>query len=255
MMVSVRDIYKFLDSFAPFSSADSWDNSGILIGSQDSVSDTVLITLDVTDSAIDKAVELGAKIIISHHPVIFHPLSSVSSDSVVAKALLNGISVISSHTCLDYASGGINDVLADTLSLSNIRGFDYDLSPLPLGRIGFLPSPMPKSDFIEFVKDRLSCPFVRAAGSVDSVFSVAVSGGSLASSPLKAVSLGADALISGDIKHDVFSSLPSSGILLIDAGHFYTENVIVPHLASKLSSAFPFAHFFPFVSDAPFSFL
>ena len=253
-MISALDIYNFLDSFAPFSSADSWDNCGILVGSPNTLSEKILVTLDASSDALDTAVSIGAKIILSHHPVIFHPLKSINENSVVARAIRAGITIICAHTNLDYAVGGVNDALAGALDLTDIRPFDYSLSPLPLGRIGKLRTPLSPAEFISFVKEKLSCPTLRVAGSVPEINTVAVSGGSLASSPLKAVSLGADALISGDIKHDVFSSLPPSDILLIDAGHFYTENVVIAPLSKKLADAFPSASFFPFAAPAPFSF-
>lgn len=120
-MIKVRDFYDAIDSFAPFSTAESWDNSGLLIGDGELPVARALLVLDLTAPVLEEAVKLGADLIITHHPAIFKPLSQITGGSVIYRAVKAGISVISAHTNLDLAVGGVNDALAARLGLSALR--------------------------------------------------------------------------------------------------------------------------------------
>ena len=121
-MEKISNIYNFLKEKAPLELCESWDNSGMLINTN-SETDKVLLTLDVIDEVINEAIEKSCQLIISHHPIIFKPLKTLSSNDVVFKLIQNNISVISMHTNLDATENGVNDVLAQTLGLKNIEIF------------------------------------------------------------------------------------------------------------------------------------
>ena len=116
-MVSAKEIYDYIDGFAPFDTQMSYDNSGLLVGDFNTRSRKVVLALDADKQVIDEAVGLGAKIIVTHHPVIFNPLRSVMFDSVPYAAAKNDITIISAHTNLDIACGGVNDCLAKAVGV------------------------------------------------------------------------------------------------------------------------------------------
>ena len=110
--MTVKDIYDFLDSIAPFDTAEEWDNCGLSVGSFDKKAEKIYIALDVTEDVLEDALSFGADLVITHHPLIFNPVSQITSDSLVYKAVASGMSFVASHTCLDKAAGGVNDCLA-----------------------------------------------------------------------------------------------------------------------------------------------
>ncbi|MCK9328540.1 MAG: Nif3-like dinuclear metal center hexameric protein [Candidatus Cloacimonetes bacterium] len=140
-MLKVRDFYKKINDFAPFNSSYSWDNTGLLVGDMDQNVSTILISLDVTDAIVDYAISENVDLIISHHPIIFQALKSVTQKKIL-KIIANNISVICAHTNLDIAKNGLNYVLARTLDLHNIKTLSlsseisqYQISVyVPLGR-------------------------------------------------------------------------------------------------------------------------
>ena len=119
--MTVNDIYSFLNEFAPFDTACDFDNAGLLIGAKDAEVDKCIIALDCTEAVVDEAIQKGAQLIITHHPVIFSGLKSVLADSLVYRLIENNISVISAHTNLDIADGGVNDCLAKALGLKDVK--------------------------------------------------------------------------------------------------------------------------------------
>lgn len=231
----VYDIYDFLDEKYDFSSALSYDNVGLLVGDGRDTVRGILVCLDLTDEAISEAVKIGANLIVTHHPVIFDPLKSVTEQSLVYRLIRNGISVISAHTNLDQADGGVNDALAESLGLSNVEkiadseGFLY--------RIGEFEEPLSSDELAKLVGEKLSVP-VKYVGNSSFIKRVAVCGGSGGSMLSDVLLSGADAFVTADVKHNVFMEAHSSGITLIDAGHFNTENVVVDILGKELIKAF-----------------
>ena len=120
------------------------DPIGLHIGRKSDTFERALVTLDVTPSAIEKAIDLGAKAIIAHHPPIYHSLKNLAGDSfetqVVRSAVSAGIALIAAHTNWDAAEGGVNDTLVDLLSLSNVESFGNDLPAQELKLSVFVPA-------------------------------------------------------------------------------------------------------------------
>lgn len=234
--MKVIDIYNFLDSIAPFNTALPFDNAGLLVGEDQKEVKKIGVVLDVTPEALDFAQKHDIDLIVSHHPVIFHPLKALTADSVQYKLAAGGVSVISAHTNLDAAVGGVNDALCETLEL-------HDVSPLadpqtegfpPMGRKGRLDRQMSCEDFAKLVSQKL-CTKAKTVISHKKIQTVAVCGGAGEDFILPAVKSGADALVTADIKHHNLLLAKSLGLCLIDAGHFETENVVVPRLAKRIS--------------------
>ena len=237
-MSNVKNVYDYIDALAPFKSAEEWDNSGLLIGSPTTKVERALIALDVTDEVIDEAIELKATLIITHHPVIFKPFKNIEESDLIYRLIANNIAVISAHTNLDIAKSGVNFTLADVLELSNISTFEPVGDNLSLGRIGKLKRDYTPLEFARQVKTNLKCLGLRYVDGGKPIRTVAVCGGSGGELFISAMQKGADCLVTGDVKHHIFLEAKRLGFTIIDAGHFYTENVIINKLAELVSAKF-----------------
>ncbi|MBE6761336.1 MAG: Nif3-like dinuclear metal center hexameric protein [Ruminococcaceae bacterium] len=231
--MKVSDIYGIINQIAPYELALSFDNVGILLGNPEAKVNKAIVCLDCTPNAVKKAIKENAELIITHHPIIFEPLKSVvkSDGNVVYDCLVNGISVISMHTNLDVAIGGVNDQLAKALKLENIQtvtddeGFSF--------RKGELKENMSADALAEYVKASLGGN-VRYTDGGKNIKTVAVCGGSGGSELIFAMN-SADAFVTADVKHKIFIEANAKGFTLLDAGHFHTENVIVNPLTELLN--------------------
>ena len=242
--MKVKDIFEIINSFAPVESALSFDNAGILVGDPSGEVKTALVCLDCTPAAVKKAKNEGAELIITHHPVIFSPLKKVVAEkgNVVYDCIKNGIAVISMHTNLDTAKGGVNDCLARALNLKNISPIT-DEEEFSF-RKGELEKEMSAEGLARYVKSILG-GVIRFTDGGTPVKSVAVCGGSGAGS-LNIAMENADAFITADIKHNVFIEAAARGYTLLDAGHFHTENVVVEPLSKWLFEKSKTVKFIPF---------
>ena len=348
-MTTIGAIYSFLDGFAPIARQMSWDNSGLLVGSPEDEVGRVVLALDATGPVVEEAAQKGAQLILSHHPVIFHPLKKVERGTPVYEAIRLGVGILCAHTNLDLAEGGVNDALAEMLSLQKLQPFEidsqenyvkivvftpeaeagkvakamgdagagaldayshcsfsaggvgaflplegasphigqvgrleqveetrvemilprgkipavvaamkathpyevpaYDLfedqavrETISLGRIGELETAFSPREFAQFVKERLQGG-VRLVEGNRPVKRVAVCGGSGGDLVELAARLGADALVTGDVKHDQLLTAQSLGLTLVDGGHYATEAPVLTKLQEKLQEAFPGVEF------------
>jgi len=83
-MTTVRDVFGYIDSFAPFGAAEKWDNVGLLLGDENAAVTGIVAALDLTADILNEAASLGANLVVTHHPVIFDPLKRLESGSVVS---------------------------------------------------------------------------------------------------------------------------------------------------------------------------
>lgn len=247
-MATVREIYDYLDGLAPFHLQMSFDNSGLLIGRGEQGVAKILVALDITEEVIEEAVQLKAELIISHHPIIFHPAKEITDTSPLGRKLLalieNRIAAICAHTNLDAVKGGVNDVLAHSLGLTNIallhqEGLDSNGAPYGIGRTGEITEEMSCAQFATFVKERLGANGVRYVDGGKPVHRVAVGGGSCSSMMGEVLAMGCDTFVTSDVKYDSFLDAKAQGLNLIDAGHFPTENIVCPVVAQWLKIGFP----------------
>lgn len=232
-------IFDFLCGHFPLELAAQYDNPGFLVGDKNAEISKALITLDCDFTAIKKARENGCELIITHHPVIFSPIKNVLSDSVVYELIRNEISVISMHTNLDAAAGGVNDRLCEKIGLENVECTGaQDGFPL---RMGTCPE-MSADSFAELLKKRLGggVKYAKCDKPIKKVLVCSGSGGEFLSD---AVRLGCDALVTGDVKHNFFIDAGNLALSLFDAGHFATEDVIIDPLANLLRNEFPSLQF------------
>jgi GTP cyclohydrolase I len=245
MFPKLKEVLAVLDSLAPFSLAEPWDNPGLQVGSSAREIKKIFIALDPTLEMIRQARQVEAQLFLTHHPLIFKPLSSLDVDTypgnVIFEALSGGISVVALHTNLDSAKGGINDILARLLDLRNIRV----LAPASvaadagLGRIGDLTKPVTLSELADRVKSLLGTEHLRLVGEAGkTISSVAVLGGSGGGMLSHAVKAGADLFLTGDINHHHALEARSLDLALMDAGHFLTEKAALNLFAKGLAEAF-----------------
>ncbi len=242
-MVRCQAVIDAMNRIAPKKLAEEWDNPGLLVGNPRQEIERVLLCLDVSDVVIEQAVKIHAGLIISHHPMIFRPMKAIRTDLPtgrrIEKLLRNGISVFAAHTNLDCAWGGVNDVLAEQIGLTDIVPFERSEEGeegMPsLGRMGILPESMTARAFAEKIRDCLPTSYVRLteAGS-HPVRKVALCSGSGAEFIAKAAFLGADAYVTGDVRYHDAQRAVEEGIHVIDAGHFGTEFPVVHALKERL---------------------
>lgn len=240
MTATVGDIYAEIDSFAPFDTAMDFDNVGLLVGSPDTRVANVLLSLDITPDVVLEAAEQGTELIVSHHPVIFDPLRRIVPDSAPYLLARHGIAAICAHTNLDLAPGGVNTCLARRLGLENIRAIrEYGAARLPEGLLGELDRAYPPEKFASFVKRSLCCGGLKYTHGNRPVHTVGLCSGAGADLLFDAAALGADAFVTADTKHHQLLAAVQVGITLVDAGHFSTEDVVIPPLLERLRLRFP----------------
>lgn len=236
-MARVSDFYTFLDTISPFSTQEKWDNSGILIGDELQEVTRAAVVLDITNEAIQYAAQVGAELIISHHPVIFKAQRSFLKGSPAFNLAANSISAICSHTCLDSAIDGVNDVLAQLLGIQDVEILPCEQAASTV-RAGVLPEPINCDELAIKIKEILggNVKYCTNARAIESVALCSGAGAEFASDIIKA---GIDAFITSDASHHDFLDCQQAGLALFDAGHFETENPIIPVLANKLRCEFP----------------
>ena len=233
--VYTKDIYNYIDSFAPFSSQESWDNSGLLVGSFFNEVKKVLIALDISAYEIEKAKEINAQLIVSHHPVIFTAQKTFLDTSVVFEAARAGISLLCAHTNLDKATGGVNDTLCEKI------GLKYEKMPPEIAEgflnVGTTDREYTSQEYAKHLSEKLGAA-VRYSSCADAIRKVAVCSGSGADFFSCAKELGCDALVTGDASYHDFLDAKHSGIAIFAAGHFETEVIIAEKLQKMLSEKF-----------------
>ena len=245
-MVYVSDILNFVETLAPRSMKMDWDNVGLLCGSRSTPVTRVLVALDPFEHVCQEAADWGAQVIVTHHPLIFRPLPNITDETTIGRGIRTlirqDISAINAHTNLDQAPGGVNDVLAGKLGLTNIQVItpcgEVEGQPWGLLRLGEVKE-QDLSDFLSSVKENLRCEGLRYVDGGRPVRKVAVGGGACGDGWKEALAAGCDTFVTSDIKYNQFWDARDSGLNLIDAGHFHTENPVVTVLAEKIAAAFP----------------
>ena len=239
--MTVAELYQKLNQQIPPSLSCAWDNDGLLCcPDADAEIHSALIALDVTDAVADQAVAKGYDLILSHHPLIFRPLRALEQRDPIARRVIKllraGVTVMSFHTRLDAVTGGVNDVLATSLGLQNIRPFGNE-GEVAIGRVGELPQEMTVEDFALLVKRVTGADATALCKGNPNAHRVAVLGGSGSDEIRAAIAAGADTYVSGELKYNDMIEAPALGINLIAAGHFYTENLVCDRLKDLFLSA------------------
>lgn len=235
-MPKVRDVFEYIDSFAPFDSQCEWDNSGLLVGDAQREVKKIGVVLDITARAVAQAARAGVDLLVSHHPVIFNPISRLDASSPVYLLASSGIAAICAHTSLDAAIGGVNDALARALGFDNPVRLSESSDERIIRCCTVTPAMTPTA-LARTVCEKLSCA-VRLCEGRGMISKVALCGGAGGEYLGFAAANGCDAYITGEIKHHEMLEAKALGITAIDAGHFETENPVVPVLAKQLKDKF-----------------
>lgn len=236
-MIKVKDISDYINEFSPFETQCNWDNCGLLVGDMDKEVKKIGVCLDGTMQTVKSAIENKVDMIVTHHPVIFAPQKNFTKGNIAFEAALNGISIVSAHTCLDCAEDGVNDVLCDIIGVKNTVGVPSDDCAVPMARIGETEE-MTAEDFAKKTAEKLDtvCKLVNGKTNVKKV---AVCGGSAFDFFFKAVEMGADTYVTGEVKHHELLIAKDLGINLIVAGHYETEKPVMIKLKDKIAARFP----------------
>lgn len=246
-MTSVGEVLAFLQEKAPFELQEGFDNAGFLVGREGAQVSKILVSLDITEQVVEEAAELGAQLIVAHHPVIFGGVQAVTDQTVTGRVLLSlaekGIAAICAHTNLDAVEGGVNDALALRLGLTGIgqlkqNGVDGQGRPYGIGRVGYV-TEQPLYDFAMGVKRLLGANGLRLVDGGRPAHKIAVGGGACAGMMEDALAQGCDTFVTSDVKYNHFLDAKAQGLNLIDAGHFPTEDVVCPVLRDWLAQRFP----------------
>ena len=226
----IAEVTRLIEDFAPLEMQESWDNAGLQVGNPQAEATGALLCLDVTEAILDEAVKKGVNLVITHHPLLFHGLKSITGDSaierIVIKAIKNDIAIYSAHTNMDSAWGGVSHLIASKIGLRDVEV----LSPqkgnerVGLGVVGNLPSVENAEAFLSRVKRIFGTGAVRYSGSAPGgVRRVAICGGAGAEFVRESIACGADVLITGDVKYHEFMA-DCDRILLADIGHYESEH-------------------------------
>ena len=209
------ELYKILSERIPSSLSEEWDNDGAMIIPHDTCVNRILLSLDATTQAVSKAIDEKFDLIITHHPLIFRPVSSIVNGKYIS-LIENDIAVFSFHTRFDTVSGGVNDTLASILGLVKIESRS-------IMRIGELEKEMPTDSFAQFVKAKLNCPCLNYVKRRDTVKKVALVGGDGKGFSTEAENVGADTYITGNMSYNTMIDASEGKLNVIEAGHYNTE--------------------------------
>ena len=245
----LQDIINIIESVAPLSYQESWDNSGMQVGDRNAEVHAALLTVDVTESVVNEAIEKHCDLIISHHPLIFkglkHLTGATPQERCVEKAIKHGIAIYSSHTSMDAYLHGVSGKIAEKLGIS-----DYKIlvpaaeENIGLGVIGQLKTPMKSADFLHFVQETFNCSLRYIQPCTDKITTIAICGGSGAEFITPAIVQHADIFITADVKyHEMQAAYGQIGVIDIDhwtSEHFTREifedllrNHIPTHIAQS----------------------
>lgn len=234
MSATVGQVLKLLEKIAPLELAEEWDNVGLLAGKLDAEVDCVLCALDLTLDVVNEAIDRGAQLIVTHHPILFRGRKNLREDDPEGKmlcALIRGnIALIAMHTNYDNAQPGVNDALAGVIGLKDVVALENGM------RVGSVD----EVSFAEFAKDaemKLGGP-IRKYGSADRrVSRVAVLGGAGEDFVNQAAMSGADVYITGEMAYHKALDAAAAGVCILEAGHAATEKPGIYALSRGLQIA------------------
>ena len=241
-MITVKEIDEILSQTAPRTLSEEWDNDGVMLCENPKKPvKKVLVMLEVTPDGITAAENGGYDLIVTHHPFIFRPFKRLTGgDYTNFKRLMQkNIAVLSYHTRLDSALGGVNDTAAELLGLSEVTPFGGENGQC--GRIGSLPEPLTPEAFAAVLKETFGSTSVRASlfkTPGRKICRVAFVGGAGKSFFYDAYAAGADAFVTGEAAHNTFLDCKELDMCLFDLGHYFTENPVCERLKKLLSDAF-----------------
>lgn len=245
-MLTVKNVVDILEKLAKPAYAFDWDNCGLCVGNESNNVTRVLVTLDVTRETVLEAHRNNCEMIISHHPLIFKPISTANSSTnegeMLSLLFKYDIALYSAHTSLDAAKGGVNDALCQKLGLINVEvlaPINIDGEEVSCGRIGNLPQKMSGDELLSFVETRLNCKNLLFGGVRGKEFSrIALASGAGDDFYFDAYKAGADVFLTGEVKYHTALEMKRISLPFLAAGHYSTEVSIVEALGAYLQNRF-----------------
>lgn len=219
-MLTVQNVYDFINGRAPFETQEPFDNAGLLVGHPAWDVKGIHVAMDVTAKVIDEALAHGANLIVTHHPMMFggrkRLVETDSEAKLLCRLIRHNIALIAAHTNLDRAPGGINDVLAGLCGLTDVTGEDFV-------RVGTLPAPMTARQLSDDLSCRLNT-LVRLMGDENAIVTrLGMCSGAGSDYWQDAAQMGAQAFLTGEAKHHHALEASANGVVVLEAGHFATE--------------------------------
>ena len=238
----LRDLLADIEAMAPAALAEPWDNVGLMTGDPAREITGILVALDPTGEVLAEAAAAGINVVVTHHPIIFHPLKAIRFDQPVGRflttAIREDIAVIGCHTNLDVIPQGVSDILAARLGLvacEPLAATGTGNAASGFGRVGDVPGGIGGEEFLQQLFAVLGITAVQQASTLPArITRAAVCGGSGSSLVETAWRRGAQVFVAGEIKHSEARWAEANDFCVIDAGHFATENVAVPALVARL---------------------
>ena len=225
----LQDIINIIESVAPLSYQESWDNSGLQVGDRNAEVHAALLTVDVTESVVDEAIDKCCDLIVSHHPLLFRGLKQITGSTpqerCVEKAIRHNIAIYSSHTSMDAYLHGVSGKIADKLGISNycILSPNQTDENVGFGVIGQLEVPMESEEFVRMVQKTLECSLRYVEACKPEVQTIAICGGAGSELLGIAITQGADMYITADMKyHEMQAAHGQIGV--IDLDHWKSEH-------------------------------
>ena len=245
MSIQRRELLEFLEEYAPRDLAESYDNVGMLIDCGTDCFSKILLALDLTTDVAQEAADIGADLILTHHPIFFQGIKRIDIHEHECRAAItlikNNICHFVAHTNLDSCKDGVNVRLCELLELQNHHsilpvGADDSIG---LARMGMLKSSVSLQQFCKQVKIALGTHHLRVIGLTErEILRVAVSSGAGMSSMHSAINAGADVLLTGEVKYNEALDAAACDLAIIDAGHYETERPALDKLFDGLQYRF-----------------
>lgn len=242
-MKKIKDIIRIMEEFAPKTLKEDFDNVGLMVGDRNKEVKKILLALDCTLDVIKEAKEKSVDLIITHHPLIFRKPSSITTDTLIGKKIIelikNDISLYSSHTNLDSAENGLNETIVNLLGYSTNELIEVNKMARNdnegLGRIVRLEDFIKLEDLIEDIKEKLNVKSLKVVKGCEKVKNIAIINGSGSDFFEKAYKKGADCIITGDTTYHYASDYKELGVSIIDTGHFSSEWIVFLEVINKLT--------------------
>ena len=243
--MKVKELTAWLENKYPAKAAEHWDNVGLLVGDDEAEVSHVFLALDLTEETLEEAIQAGADMIITHHPMIFEGQKKINNHSFTGRRILklirNRIQYYAMHTNYDVI--GMADLSAEHLKLQDTRVLTVTdgsgEQPEGFGRVGKLPHVMTLGEFGKYVKECNHLPDVRVYGDLDrKIETVAICTGSGKSMIGDVMAAGADVYVTGDIDYHTAIDTMADGLAIVDAGHYGTEYIFAEAMEKELNAAF-----------------
>ncbi len=247
----LKEITDYLEQVAPLRFQESYDNAGLIVGDRDMEVSGVMVSLDATEAVIEDAIAQNCNVVVSHHPIVFKGIRKFNPhyyvDKAVIKAIKHDVALYAIHTNLDNVlQDGVNQKIGQRLGLSDIKPLkQHPAGPMETayelgsGAIGSVSPGMSGSEFISYVKKRMSLKVIKHTKILENeITKVALCGGSGSFLLPQAISAGAQVFITADYKyHEFFDA--NGEIMIMDIGHYESEYYTIELLHELLSKKFP----------------